>query len=186
MSSGTIWGIDRRIVLGAAIFLVLVLPVFPRTRMVETTETIYVDVTSYQTSYQTVTKMVETTKTVQCYVGWMWSGGYYYWYYGRYYWYGGSRTVIDPTDHVIKIDYVSEGYNSWTITLYTYEGQQRVFRNVYSYDLTLSGTFTGTETKPATEEKPIITPIVRKEPREQKKLIPITERVSILQLLLGL
>jgi multidrug efflux pump subunit AcrA (membrane-fusion protein) len=212
--SGKIWGIDRRFVVIALIFVVLIVPVFPRDKIIyvdgQTTTTQTFQSTSYMTSLQSY--MTTTQNTVQVYVGnlQMVSDTYYqyyqnyyqYCYYDPYgniycdynYWpYGYNQyttTVqIDPSDRYVKRAITQESGGLYTVTLTSDDGQTQVFRHVSSMDLTLTGTanvvVTVTQTNTITSS--VVNPQTTVSTVSCQKCMPehITEHVSILQLLLG-
>ncbi len=186
----TIWGIRKEFLVGAVILLALVVPVVPRQKAIQVTDTVMVTQTLYSTNY--VTSTVSTTSAIQVYVGYLTSGSntpYCYWdyYYGwlcgsNYYSYG-SKITVDPQDHITKWDQTPQSDGSYTITLYTHEGQQRVYRDISNWDLTLTATANVSGTAQVTN--PVSTPYTQVTPQQQTHTEFVTERVSILQLLLG-
>jgi hypothetical protein len=197
-STPTIWGIPRYFVLAALIILILVVPVFPREKIVHVSSTTMVTLTqtsySYITSFQTVSQQQQTE--IQVYVGYITQGyeyqgnSYCYWdpFYGwvcGYYNYQTKQVTIDPTDHVIRYDQTNEGGGSYTLTLYTYEKQQMVYRGVTGWDLTRSATVTVTGMVTATNTI-VNTQTIPYETVHQQDTshdIVVTEYVSIIQIL---
>lgn len=210
-----LWGIDKRFVIAALIFLVLILPVFPVDKVIyvdgQTTTTQVNQSTSYATSFQTYT--TNTQQSIQVYKGnlaWVSSDQYYNYYqqyypqcyydqYGNYYcyytyWpnyqqYTGSAT-IDPSDAVVKMETTNEAGGLITVTLTHYDGTQDVYRHVVSDDLAKSGltTVTVTTTLTNTVTNSIVNPFTTTSSVPCQSCIAqhVTEHVSILQLLLGL
>jgi uncharacterized Zn finger protein (UPF0148 family) len=177
-TSDKIWGIDKRYVVVALLFLVLVLPIVPRQKVVEVIENEMVTVTSMSTSFMTTyatQQLGQGTTTIQVYVGYVNS-------------FNSGNTIVDPSDHVIRVDYVNEPGGTYSVTLYTYEGQQMVFRAVYGYDLTRTGT-AQVQGQGQVLITPVVTPVPTPMQNVQQQQVKhsnvITEHVSILQILLG-
>ena len=97
------------------------------------------------------------------------------WYCTGYYSYG-TKVTVDPQDHVIKWDQTPEGSNKYTITLYTFEGQQHVYRHITSWELDLTGSAVVQTTVPVTEPviSPVITPVPNVVPRQSVKHVTVT------------
>ena len=212
--SGKIWGIDKRFIIIILIFIFLVVPVFPRDKIVyvngETTTTQTYQSTSYQTILQPTTTTAQTS--IQVYVGniemvsdqyYQYYQNYYqYCYYDQYgnvycnysnwpYGYNAYTTTVtvDPSDHFVKRQITQESGGLYSVTLTSYDGQTQVFRHVSSMDLTLTGTTNVEETVTLTNTSTnsIVNPetTVSQVPCDACMPQHITERVSILQLLLG-
>jgi hypothetical protein len=203
-------GIDKRIFIIALIGLALVLPVFPRERIIyvdgQTLTTQTIQSTTYVTSlsgYSTVTQQnipvyVGTIQYVQsqyygnwglyCY-RWRWQIICYNYGWPGYNSYGTAN--IDPGMMVTRIDRSAGAYGLEIITLYRYDGTSvGSFSTVVSDNLAMtgqatvnvvvSGTNTITNTISNQQTKVYSIPC--------QKCIPQTvmERVSILWILLGL
>ena len=102
-SSDKVWGIDKRIIVVAVIFLILIVPVFPRDKVVYvdgSTQTVTIT-TSYNTSVQTYTTQSEVS--IKVYKGTLntVSDSYYNNYYN--YWYGNYNNNC----------YYSNYYGGW-------------------------------------------------------------------------
>lgn len=212
--SGKIWGIDKRWIIIAIILVIVVVPVFPRDKIIyvdgQTVTTQTFQSTSYVTSLQSYA--ATTQKAIQVYVGniEMVSDQYYQYYYQYYqycwydqygniycdysYWPSGytqyTTTIqIDSSDRYVKREIAQESGGLYSVTLTSYDGQAQIFRHVASMDLTLTGTAnveaTGTETITLTNS--VVNPQTTVSTVPCDKCIPqhVTERVSILQLLLG-
>lgn len=176
--SDKIWGIDKRYVVLGLLFLILVVPIVPRQKVVEVTENEMVTVTSTSTSFMTTyatQQLGQGTTTIQVYVGYVNS-------------FNSGNTIVDPSDHIIRVDYVNEPGGTYTVTLYSYEGQQMVFRQVFGYDLTRTGT-AQVQGQGQTLVTPVVTPVATPVQNVQQQQVTrsevITEHVSILQILLG-
>ena len=210
-----IWGIDKRLVLAAVIFLVLVLPVFPVDKVIyvngQTTTTQVNQSTSYTTSFQTYTTNTQTS--IRVYKGNLeYVSDQYYTYYQPYYYnncyfdqFGNyycsytywpyyqqyvNSVTIDPTDDVVSVSTTNEAGGLITVTCTHYDGTQDVYRHVVSDDLTKSATDTvsTTVTQTSTIANSIVTPVTTTSPVPCQSCIPqhVTEHVSIIQLLFGL
>jgi hypothetical protein len=212
--SGKVWGIDKRFIIIALIFVVLIVPVFPRDKIVYVSGQTATTQTYQSTSYQTIlqTSTTTTQKSIQVYVGSieMVSDQYYqyyqqyyqYCYYDQYgniycnynYWPYGYNTytttaTIDPSDRFVKREITQESGGLYSVTLTAYDGQAQVFRHVSTMDLTLTGTTNVEETVTLTNTSTnsIVNPGTTVSQASCDACVPqhITEHVSILQLLLG-
>lgn len=212
--SGKIWGIDKRFIIIILIFIFLVVPVFPRDKIVyvsgQTTTTQTYQSTSYQTIVQTST--TTTQNSIQVYVGSIeMVSDQYYQYYQNYYqycyydqygnvycnynnWPNGynaytTTVTVDPSDRFVKRQVTQESGGLYSVTLTSYDGQAQVFRHVSSMDLTLTGTTNVEETVTLTNTSTnsIVNPetTISQAPCDACMPQHITEHVSILQLLLG-
>ena len=205
-------GVDNRLlILAVVIFLLLVLPIFPRTR------TVYVDgttqsmtnVTSYSTSYQVVSQPTQQQITVYTgsfqyftnnyyYYGYnpWWNQGCYWYYhhivcnYSSWYWYQpnyGTTVTVTPDQNVVNVIRTQQG-SSESLTLVYYNGQQsQTYNNVYVDNLQPTGQSTIQTTTVVTN--PVVTPIVTPQsvtvPCTQCVPTQVTDHVSILQLIFG-
>lgn len=208
-SGDKIWGIDKRILLLGLIILVLVLPIFPREKVIYVsgqTQTVSQS-TSYATSFQTYT--TNTPITIKVYKGSLqYVSDQYYNYYQQYYqycyWdqYGNyicyyqqwpyyqqyvGSVIIDPSDEVIKMEQTNEPGGLVTITLTHYDGTQDSYRHVVFTDLTKSATATvqGTATITNTITNSNVSPVTSTIPCQNCQAQTVTEHVSILQMLFG-
>lgn len=211
-------GVDNRLlILGVLIFLLLVLPIFPRTR------TVYVDgttqsetnVTSYSTSYQTLSQPAQTQITVytgsfqyfsNSYYGYGYNGYGYnpywnqnycrwwgnritcnYWQWGWYQPSYGTTITVTPSQNVVNVIRTQQGYQESLILVYANGQQSQTYQNVYSDNLQPSGQSTISTTTVVTN--PVVTPIVTPEtvtvPCTQCVPTTVTDHVSILQMIFG-
>lgn len=211
-ATGSRGGFDKRLLLVIAlVFIVLVVPVFPRDRIVYVdgqTQTV-TQSTSYATSFQTYT--TQSDISIKVYKGSLKTvSDTYYYYYQQYYqncyvdsygnvycyynqWpnynqYGYTNSItIDPSDNVVKLDQTQESGGLWTITLTHYDGTADTYRHVFSTDMTKTATSTvqGTVTMTNTITNTIVNPVTSNAPCQQCIPQHVTDHVSILQMLLG-
>jgi len=190
---GTSWfGVNPWVVIVGVIILLLILfvPMFSATKMVEKTETIMVPVQKERQEQVTV------DETISVYTGWMQQGGgtiertgYYVeydaWgnpYYVPYNYYdqaAGSTVTVDPVDQIIQMQQTRGPDNSWVITLTSYDGTQVVHRDITSYDLTKTGKAT------VKANKTVSTPYTEQVPQQVTKQEAIKVRVSLINLIFG-
>jgi hypothetical protein len=159
-------GIDNRILLVAVIFLILVLPVFPRQRIVYvdgTTQTV-TNSTAFSTSLEVDTQSTASQITVYTGSFEYFSNNYYYNYYdpwwnqgcywrhghivcnyNQWYWYQpsyGSTITVTPDMNVVNVIRTQQG-SAESLTLVYYNGQQsQTYQNVYVDNLSPSGVST--------------------------------------------
>jgi hypothetical protein len=205
--SGTLWGIDKRILLLALVLLILVLPIFPREKIVNGTTSQYITITNTSYAYQTVTQPAQQEITVvvgnmrqvpqgssgpgPCYwdprYGWIcpYYGGWGYggWSSSCNNWRGTTQIVIDVSDRIVKYDQVNEPGGTWTITTTSYSGQTQVYRGVCSLDLTYTGKATVQTTQIVVNTQTIPNVQVQQETIPTQQVV--IEHVSLLQILLG-
>jgi len=97
--------------------------------------------------------------------------------------YYGSQTVtttkVDVSDEIVDVKYVSAPNNMWDISLIDNKGQEKIFRNVYEYDITKTGEITAEVTE--TQMKTITNQV----PQQITNEVPIQVRVSLVQLIFG-
>jgi len=170
--SGTGRGAALWILVAVIVFIILVVPVFPRDTIVYvngTTQSVTNQI-QYSTSFQAYT--TTTSSQISVYTGtyqyfsqsyynqfyyyggsnW-WGGNYCYWYkssyivcnYNYWPWYQpsyGTTVTISPSDNVVSVSRTQQPSGLETLTLTYYNGQPRNIRNVYSDTLTQSGTST--------------------------------------------
>lgn len=205
--SGKVWGIDKRIIIVAIIFLVLVLPIFPRNKTVyvEGQTQVVSQSTSYATSFQayaTNTQVsIKVYKGSLQYVSDQYYQEYQQYYYQCYYdvygnwvcyytnWPGYQQSTfavtVDPSDEVVKMEQTNEPGGLITITLTHYDGTSDTYRHVVSTDLTKSATATvqGTATLTNTMTNTIVNPVTSTVPTREAH----TEVVycSIVQMMFG-
>jgi hypothetical protein len=190
---GTRWlGANPWVVIVGVIVLLLILfvPMFSATKMVEKTETIMVPVQKERQEQVTV------DETISVYTGWMQEGGgtiertgYYVeydtWgnpYYVPYNYYdqaAGSTITVDPVDQIVQMQQTRGPDNSWVITLTAYDGTQVVHRGITSYDLTKTGKAT------VKANKTVSTPYTEQVPQQVTKQEAIKVRVSLINLIFG-
>jgi len=213
-SSDKIWGIDKRFIIGAIIFLILVLPIFPHQKTImvngQTTTTVVTQIASFTTVTQSVQSGTQTSIAVyqgyvtviqQAYYGYY--GNYYrncYWRYGRIYCYGynywpnygtyTSTVTVSPSDRIVSIS-ESQGPNGLaTLTLTSADGNTRLIQNVIDVsNLTQTGTATvsGTTIVANTIVNTLFSPTTVAFPVDCQQCVQqtVTEYISILQWILG-
>ena len=160
------------VLVAAIVFVILVVPVFPRDTIVYvngTTQTVTNQV-QYSTSFQVYT--TSTNSQISVYTGsyqyfsnyyynyyygyggynW-WGGNYCYWYkssyivcdYSYWPWYQssyGTTVTISPSERVVSVTRAQQPSGLETLTLTHYDGHSTTVRNVYSDSLSQSGTST--------------------------------------------
>ncbi len=170
-SNDKVWGIDKRfLVVAVIVFVILIIPVFPRDTVVMvdgTTQTI-VNSPSISTNVQVST--ISTNSQMSVYTGsfqyftsmypyWgsQWYGGSYCYYgsghhyhcnYNSWPWYNqwqsyGNTVTVTPQMQVVNVIYGSIGYNGLeSVTLVYSNGQQsQTYNNVYNDQLQPGGTY---------------------------------------------
>jgi len=190
---GTKWlGVNPWIVIVGVIILLLILfvPMFSATKIVQKTETIMVPMERERQ------EQVTADESINVYVGWLQEGGgtiertgyyiaYDYWgdpYYVPYTYYdqaSGSQTQIDPVDQIVTMQQTRGPDNTWTITLTSYDGAQVIHRGVTNYDLTKTGKTTVSTTKT------VSTPYTEMIPQQVTKDVETKVHVSLVNLILG-
>lgn len=211
-SSDKLWGIDKRFIIIAFIVLILILPIFPRDKVIyvdgQTTTTSTYQSTYFVTSYQPYSSPSQTQISV--YVGTLqviYQQYYGYWGSWRCYrwgrqiicpgWGGGwpsyyyNTVTIEPSQMVTQISVTQGAYGLMTITLYRNDGSiAGTYSNVVSNNLQQTGT-----AYVQTTANGISTYInTLSTPQESVSTVPCqscipqhtTEHVSLLQILLGL
>jgi hypothetical protein len=205
--------IDRRfgkwVIVATVVFLILVIPVFPKYTIVYvngTTQTVTNEI-QYTTALQTHT--VTTTSKIKVYIGYYqyftnYSANYYYtqctyccyWYsqqlicnYLYWPWYKpsyGKTVTVTPAQRVVSVTTQQSG-DLETLTLTYYNGRSTTVQNVYNDQLRLGGTakVQSTAVLTSTITNTITTPVTQTLPCYQCVPERVTEHVSILQLLLG-
>ena len=190
---GTKWfGVNPWFVIGGVIFLLLILflPIFSATKMVEKTETVMVPV---QKERQEEVTVDESIKVYQGYLQEQGSSvartGYYiaydYWgdpYYVPYTYYdeaAGRTVTIDAVDEIVEYQQARGPNDTWVITLISYDGTQVVHRDITNIDLTKTGKATVKATKT------VFTPYTEMEPQEVTKEVAAKVRVSLINLIFG-
>ena len=214
--SNKLWAIDKRFFILALIVLVLVLPVFPRDKVIyvdgQTLTTQTVQSLSYATSYAPYSTV--TQRTIQVYVGtiqyvnqqwygYYYTGGFYnncYWVHGHVYcvyqnWpYYNTYTVtvnVDAAQRIIRVDRSQASYGLETITLWRDDGTSAgSYSNVVADTLDQTGSTTVQNTVAGTNTvvNTFTVPQTTVSSVSCQKCVPqhVTERVSILQIILGL
>ena len=195
--------------------MVLIVPVFPRDKVIYVSGQTATTQTYQSTSYQTIlqTSTTTTQKSIQVYVGSLeqvsdqyyqyYQQYYQYCYYDQYgniycnynYWPYGYNTytttvTIDASDRFVKREITQESGGLYSVTLTPYGGEgAQVFRHVSSLYLTLTGTTTVEETVTLTNTSTnsVVNPETTVSQVPCDACVPqhITEHVSILQLLFG-
>lgn len=215
-STGKIGGVDKRLVIAIGIIvLVLLVPVFPRDKIVyvsgQTMTTELYQSTSYQTSLQGYSTMGQ--QNVQVYTGTLlYVQNQYYNYYSPYYsgcvrgYYGYIRcggyygwpnynmytttVTVNPSDNVVKVQDTQQpnGYLS-TVVLTKADGSTVTYSNVFNDNLSQSGSSTVqvAVTATSTVTQTMMVPATTVTSVACDNCIPqhVTEYVSLLQLLLG-
>jgi hypothetical protein len=216
-ASGKVTRINKRVVIAiGVILLVLLVPVFPRDKIVyvsgETTTTELYQSTTFQTSLQAYPTMSQ--KTVQVYTGTIqYVQSQYYSYYAPYYsrcvrgFYGFIRcggyygwpnynayttsVTVNPSDNVVSVQDTQQtnGYLS-TVVLTKADGSTVTYSNVFNDNLSQAGTSTVqvavTQTSTVTQTSMVPATTVMSVPCDNCIPQHVTEHVSLLQLLLGL
>lgn len=213
--SDKIWGIDKRFIIAAVIFIILIVPVIPHEKTImvdgQTTTTQITQVASFVTVTQSVQS--GTQNSISVYVGYLKTvPDTYYGYYNNYYrncyfryyriycynynyWPNYNSNVqtytVSASDHIVSIS-ESQGSNGLEIVALTSaEGAVKTVTNVVdasNLSQTGTATITGTTIVANTIVNSVFTPATFAFGVDCKSCVPktITERVSILQLLLGL
>jgi len=191
--TGTRWfGVNPWVVIGGAIgvLLLLFLPMFSATKMVEKTETVMVSVQKERQEEVTV------DETIKVYQGYLEEKGttvartgytirYDYWgdpYYAAYTYYDtvkGSTTTVDAVDEIVEIQQTRGPDNTWVITLRAHDGTQIVHRDITSYDLTKTGKAT------VQVKKTVSKPYTEQEPQQVTREVNIKVRVNLIKLIFG-
>ena len=209
--SGKGWGVGKWVLVAVIVFIILIVPVFPRDTIVYvngTTQTVTNQI-QYSTSFQVYT--TTTASQISVYTGtYQYFSNYYYNYYYNYwggsycYWYGGTIVCnysywpwyapsygttanVSPADKVVSITRVQQPSGLETLTLTHYNGHSTIVRNVYSDNLSQSGTSTVQTNAVVTNTitNTVTTPVTLTVPCSQCIPEHVTEYVSILQMLLG-
>jgi hypothetical protein len=151
------------------LFVILVVPVIPRDKVIYvdgSTQTMTTS-TAYMTSLQTYSTQTQTSIKVykgnlqyvadqyydyyyqygyynNCYydpyTGYIYCNNYNYWPNYNSYTY---TVTVDPSDNIVKIERTQESNNGlWTLTLTHYDGTADTYRHVFSEDLTQNGVST--------------------------------------------
>lgn len=216
-TGGRVGGVDKRVIIAiGVILLVLLVPVFPRDKIVfvsgQTMTTEIYQSTSFQTSLQAYSTM--TQKAVQVYTGTLlYVQSQYYNYYSPYYsgcvrgFYGFIRcggyygwpnynvyttsVTVNQSDNVVSVQDAPQanGYLS-TVILTKADGSTVTYSNVFNNNLSQTGTSTVqlavTQTSTVTQTNMIPATTVTNVACENCIPQQVTEHVSLLQLLLGL
>jgi len=210
--SFTRWKAGKWVIVAAIVFLVLVVPVFPRDTIVYvdgTTQTVTNQI-QLSTAFQVLT--TTTTSQINVYTGsyQYFSSSYsnfyynsctyccyYYWYdqqlicnYGYWPWYTpsyGTTVTVTPSQRVVGVTRTQQPTGLEMLTLTYYNGQSTTVQNVYNDKLSQSGTSTvqstGITTNTITNTFTI--PVTQTIPCHQCIPEHVTEYVSLLQLLFG-
>jgi hypothetical protein len=215
--AGKVGGVDKRVVIAIAIIvLVLLVPVFPRDKIVyvsgQTMTTELYQSTSYQASLQAYQTMSQ--QNLQVYTGTLlYVQPQYYNYYSPYYStcftgpYGFTRcggyyswpnynlytttVTINPSDNVVNVQSTRQlnGYLS-TVVLTKADGTSVTYNDVFNNNLSQTGTSTVqvAVTQTSTVTQTMMVPATTVMNVSCTNCIPqhVTEYVSLLQLLLGL
>jgi hypothetical protein len=205
------WGIGKWVIVVIIVFLILVVPVFPRETIVYvngTTQTV-TNLVQYSTSFQVYTTTTSSQITVYTgtyqsfsnyyynYYSSSWGGSSCYWYhhqivcnYNYWPWYMpsyGTTVTITPAQQVVSVTRAQQYSGLESLTLTYYNGQSTTIQNVYNDNLTPSGTATVQSSAVVTNTvtNTITTPVTQTIPCQQCVPEHVIEHVSILQLLFG-
>jgi hypothetical protein len=190
---GTKWlGASPWVVIVGIIVLLIILfvPMFSATKMMQKTETVMVPVTKERQ------EQVAADETINVYVGYLQEGGgtiqqtgytiqYDYYgdpYYVPYTYYdqaAGSQITIDSVDQIVTMQQARGPDNTWTLTLTAYDGTQVIHRGVTNYDLTKTGRTT------VKTNKTVSTPYTETVPQQVTKDVEVKFKVSLINLILG-
>jgi hypothetical protein len=211
--SGKIWGIDKRLIILAVIFLAVIVPVVPHERIImvdgQTTTTVVTQVASFTTVTQSI--QTGTQQAISVYVGYLRTVpdtyyGYYNSYYRNCFWRYGriycsynnwpsyntyiSTVTVSASDRIVSIS-DSQGSNGLEIlTLTSYDGNTRVIQNVVdASNLSQTGTTTvsGTTIVANTIVNTLFSPTTVSFPVDCQQCVQqtVSENISILQWILG-
>ena len=217
VTSGKVGGVDKRVLIAiGVIILILIVPVFPRDKIIyvagQTATTVSYQSTSYQTSLQAYP--TTSQQSIQVYVGTlMYVPSTYYGMYGSYYsrcyrgvygyircggyngWPGynsyTTTVTVNPSDNVVKVQDTQQtnGYLS-AVVLTKADGSTVTYSNVFNDNLAQTGTSTYqsivTQTSTVTQSALVATSSVTNVACENCIPQHVTEYVSLLQLLLGI
>jgi len=205
------WGAGKWILVAVIIFIILIVPVFPRDTIVYvdgTTQTVTNQV-QYSTSFQVYT--TSTASQISVYTGSYqyfsntyynqyynyWGGNNCYWYknqivcnYNYWPWYTpsyGTTVTITPNQQVVSVTRSQQNGGLESLTLTYYNGQSTTIQNIYSDNLSQSGTATVQSSAVVTNTvtNTITTPVTQTVPCHQCIPEHVTQHVSILQLIFG-
>ena len=205
------WGAGKWILVAVVIFIVLIVPVFPRDTIVYvdgTTQTVTNQI-QYSTAFQVYT--TTTASQISVYTGSYqsfsntyynqyynyWGGNYCYWYkhqiicnYNYWPWYTpsyGTTVTITPAQQVVSVTRAQQYSGLESLTLTYYNGQSTTIQNVYSDNLSQSGTVTVQSSAVVTNTitNTITDPVTLTVPCHQCVAQHVTQYVSILQLIFG-
>jgi zinc ribbon protein len=204
-------GVGKWVIVAIIVFLILVVPVFPRDRILYvdgTTQTVTNQI-QYSTSFQVYTTTTSSQVAVYAgsyqyfsnyyynYYNSYWGGNYCYWYhhqivcnYNYWPWYGqsyGTTVTVTPGQQVVSVTRTQQSSGLESLTLTYLNGQSTTVQNVYNDNLTPSGAATVQSTAVVTNTvtNTITTPVTQTVPCHQCIPQHVTDHVSILQLLLG-
>jgi len=208
------WRAGKWVIIAVMVFVVLIVPIIPRGTIVYvdgTTQTVTNRI-QYSTSLQVYA--TTTASPISVYTGsykyfhdW-WGGNYQYFYnwwganycyvssnqlicnYNAWPWYAasyGTTVTVTPAQQVVSVRRTQQYSGLETLTLTYLNGKSTIVRNVYSDNLSQSGTSTvqSNVVVTATVTSTITTPVTRTVPCHQCLPEHVTEHVSILQLLFG-
>jgi len=205
------WGVFKWVLVAVIVFIILVVPIFPRDTIVYvngTTQSVTNQV-QYSTSFQVYT--TTSASQISVYTGsyeyfsssyynqyyYYWGGNYCYWSkgtiicnYSYWPWYTpsyGTTVNITPDQQVVSVTRNQQYSGLESLTLTYYNGQSTTIQNVYSDNLSQSGTSTVQTSSVVTNTvtNTITTPVTVTVPCQQCITEHVTEHVSILQLLFG-
>jgi hypothetical protein len=203
--------VDGRFVIVAIIFLVLILPVFPVDKVIYENGQTAITVVTQSTSYLTSTNTYATNSQlqIQVYKGnvvMLLNQSYYmyepYYFSCHYDYYGyhcdytpwpsyqnyTNSVLIAPSDQIVKMQITNETNGLINVTLTHYNGLQVTYRHVISENLAIGpATITEIVTTTTTNTDQVVNSIATTSTVPCHCIVrQLTERVSIIQLLLGL
>jgi hypothetical protein len=213
-TSDKIWGIDKRFIIAAVIFVILVVPVFPQEKVVmvdgQTTTTQVTEIASFTTVTQSAQS--GAANSIQVYVGYVkvvpdTYYGYFTNFYRGCFWrfrriYCGWRfwpnyndylntVTISASDQIVSISESQAPNGLETVALTSYSGNVRTIQNVIdasNLSQTGTATVTGTTMVVNTVVNSVFSPTAVAFPVDCKACVAktVTVRVSILQMIFGL
>jgi hypothetical protein len=179
------------VIVGIIVVLLLIfLPIYPATKMVDKTETIMVPV---QKERQ---KEVTVDETIKVYQGYLqekgtsvartgytiqydfWGNAYYvpYTYYDRK---AGRSITVDAVDEIVETQQAPGPNDTWVVTLTSHDGDQIVYRDIETIDLTKTGKATVQVKKMVPEQ------YTEEEPQQVTRQEAIKIRVNLISLVFG-
>jgi len=205
------WRFGKWLIAIGIVFIIVVVPVFPKETVVYvdgTTQTVTNQIqysTSFEASTTNASSQISVYTGSYAYLSNYYSNNYYYnycsyccyWYdqepicnYGYWPWYApsyGTPVTVTAAQQVVSVTRTPQPGGLETLTLTYYNGQSARVQNVYKDNLSQSGTAT-VQTKAivtSTITDTITAPVTQTVPCHQCVPEHVTEYVSLLQVLLG-